>query len=111
MPDALWPAVAWTLATLLDDPAAADIAAEATEEVATDWDRAARVGLADRHLHAAALTCVSAAAERAPAELMESMDVLVRSVERGRCAADDFADRVVASGIAAAVAHLAEGEQ
>ncbi|MEH3143353.1 MAG: ergothioneine biosynthesis glutamate--cysteine ligase EgtA [Mycobacterium kyogaense] len=111
VPDALWPAVAWTLATLLDDPAAADIAADATEEVAMEWDRAARVGLADRHLHAAALTCVIAAAERAPAELTESMEVLVRSVERGRCAADDFADRVVASGIAAAVTHLAEGEQ
>ena len=46
VPDALWPAVAFTLATLLDDPAAADIAAEATEQVATAWDPAARVGLA-----------------------------------------------------------------
>ena len=110
VPDALWPAVAWTLTALLDDPAAADIAAEATEEVATAWDRAARIGLADRHLHAAALTCVTAAAERAPSELTESMDLLVRSVERGRCAADDFADRVVSSGIATAITEMAEGD-
>ncbi|TRW88749.1 ergothioneine biosynthesis glutamate--cysteine ligase EgtA [Mycolicibacterium sp. 018/SC-01/001] len=110
LPDTLWPAVAWTLSTLLDDPAAADVAAEATEEVATAWDRAARVGLADRHLQAAALTCVTAAAERAPSELTESMDRLVRSVESGRCAADEFADRVVATGIAGAITHLAEGE-
>ncbi len=48
VPDAVWPAVVFTLATLLDDPVAADIAAEATESVATAWDRAAQVGLADR---------------------------------------------------------------
>ena len=47
VPDAIWPAVVFTLATLLDDPAAADIAAEATESVATAWDRAAQVGLGD----------------------------------------------------------------
>ncbi|MBX7448449.1 ergothioneine biosynthesis glutamate--cysteine ligase EgtA [Mycolicibacterium sp. 3033] len=110
VPDGLWPAVAWTLATLLDDPAAAGIAEEATEEVATAWDRAARVGLADRRLQAAALTCVTAAAERAPSELAEAMDTLVRSVEAGRCAADDFADRVVTDGIAGAISDLAEGE-
>ena len=51
VPDALWPAVVFTLATLLDDPAAADIAAEATEPVATAWDRAAQIGLGDRRLH------------------------------------------------------------
>lgn len=110
VPDGLWPAVAWTLATLLDDPAAADIAAEATEDVATAWDRAARIGLADRHLQAAALTCVTAAAERAPSELAESMDQLVSSIEQGRCAADDFAEYVVADGIAAAINDLAERE-
>ena len=38
------------------------------------------------------------------------MDLLVRSVERGRCAADDFADRVVSSGIATAITEMAEGE-
>ena len=43
-----WPALVFTLTTLLDDPAAADIAAEATEPVATAWDRAAQIGLGDR---------------------------------------------------------------
>jgi glutamate--cysteine ligase len=93
VPDAVWPAVVFTLVTLLDDAAAADIAAEATEPVATAWDLANR--------------CVRAAAERAPAELRESMQRLARSVEHGRCPADDFADRVVARGIRAAVAELA----
>lgn len=110
VPDAVWPAVVFTMTTLLDDPVAAGIAAEATEPVATAWDRAARVGLADHRLHTAATSCVQAAAERAPAELAESMDRLLRSVEQGRCPADDFADRAVTYGIGPAVSQLAKGE-
>jgi len=110
VPDDVWPAVAFTLVTLLDDPAAADIAAEATESVATAWDRAAQTGLGDRRLADAALRCVQTAAERAPAELEESMQRLVRSVEQGRSPADDFSDRVVKHGIAPAVMELAQGD-
>jgi glutamate--cysteine ligase len=110
VPDAVWPAVAFTLVTLLDDPVAAEIAAEATESVATAWDRAAQIGLGDRRLQASALRCVQTAAEQAPVELEESMQQLVRSVEQGRCAADDFSDRVVKYGIAPAVTQLAQGE-
>jgi glutamate--cysteine ligase len=110
VPDTVWPAAAFTLVTLLDDPAAADIAAEATESVATAWDRAAQIGLGDRRLADAAVRCVRAAAERAPAELEESMQQLVRSVELRRCPADDFSDRVVKHGIAQAVTELALGE-
>lgn len=109
VPDAVWPAVVFTLVTLLDDPAAADVAAEATEPVATAWDRAAHLGLGDRRLRQAAVRCVQAAAERAPVELVESMQRLMRSVEQGRAPADDFADQVVAHGIAPAVMQLAQG--
>jgi glutamate--cysteine ligase len=111
VPDEDWPALVFTLTTLLDDPAAADIAAEVTEPVATAWDRAAQIGLGDRRLKEAAIRCVHAAAERAPAELEESMQRLMRSVEEGRSPADDFSDRVVRNGIAAAVTELAQGEQ
>jgi glutamate--cysteine ligase len=110
LPDAVWPAVVFTLVTLLDDPAAADIAAEATEAVATAWDRAAQIGLGDRRLHEAATRCVQTAAERAPSELEESMQQLVRSVEKGRCPADHFSDRAVRYGIDTAVTQLAQGE-
>ncbi|MEV0673014.1 ergothioneine biosynthesis glutamate--cysteine ligase EgtA [Mycobacterium sp. NPDC050441] len=110
VPDALWPAVVFMLTTLLDDPEAAAIATEATAPVATAWDRAARIGLADRRLQEAAVACVSAAAERAPAELTESMEQLTRSVQEGRCPADDFADQVVAHGIASAMSQLVKGE-
>jgi glutamate--cysteine ligase len=110
VPDAVWPAVVFTLVALLDDPVAADIAAEATEPVATAWDRAAQVGLGDRRLHDVAIRCVQVAADRAPAELEESMQRLVRSVEQGRCPADDFSDRAVRDGIGSAVSQLARGE-
>ena len=110
LPDAVWPAVVFTLVTLLDDPVAADIAAEATEAVATAWDRAAQIGLGDRRLHESASRCVQTAAERAPAELEESMRRLVRSVEKGSCPADDFSDRAVKYGIATAITQLAQGE-
>jgi len=110
LPDAVWPAVVFTLVTLLDDPVAADIAAEATETVATAWDRAAQIGLGDRRLHEAAIRCVQTAAERAPVELEESMQQLVRSVEKGRCPADDFSDRAVKYGIDTAITQLAQGE-
>jgi glutamate--cysteine ligase len=109
VPDALWPAVVFTLVTLLDDRQAADIAAEAVEPVATAWDTAARVGLADRRIYAAACRCVGAAAERAPTQLHDAMGRLVEQVERGRCPADDFADSVIAAGIVPTVADMARG--
>lgn len=107
IPDALWPAVVFTLVTLLDDPAAADIAAEAVEPVATAWDLAARVGLRDKRLYTAANRCVAAVAGRVPAELSESMLQLVQNVEDGRSPADDFAELAIRCGIAPAVEQLA----
>jgi glutamate--cysteine ligase len=111
VPDALWPAVVFTLVALLDDPVAADIATEAVEPVATAWDTAARVGLRDRRLYEAANKCVAIAAERAPAELTDAMQLLVSGVERGRCPGDDFADQVVEHGIAATVSEAARWPQ
>ena len=111
VPDRLWPAVVFMLVTLLDDPAAADIADEATERVATSWDTAARIGLEDRRLHAAAMRCVDAVAERSPASMQDGMQRLVRIVEEGGCPGDDFSDLVISDGLAAAVAQLADGRE
>ncbi|HZQ31561.1 MAG TPA: ergothioneine biosynthesis glutamate--cysteine ligase EgtA [Mycobacterium sp.] len=110
VPDALWPAVVFTLVTLLDDPTAAAIAAEATEPVATAWDVAARVGLADRRLHSSATRCVQEAASRAPAALGGSMQRLVRLVEAASCPGEEFAEQVVRCGVAPAITQLAKGE-
>jgi glutamate--cysteine ligase len=111
VPDAVWPVLVFTLATLLDDPAAADLAAEAVEPVATAWDIAARLGLRDRRLYAAANRCLAIAAERAPAELTGAMQRLMLNVETGRCPADDFSDRVIERGIAATVSRAARAAQ
>jgi glutamate--cysteine ligase len=110
VPDALWPALVFTLVTLLDDPAAADIAARVTEPVATAWDIAARVGLADRRLHASATRCVEAAAARVPPTLQDSMQQLVRMVEEASCPGEAFAERAIRCGVARAVTQLARGE-
>jgi glutamate--cysteine ligase len=108
MPDEFWPAVVFTLVALLDDPAAADAAAEVVEPVATAWDNAARLGLCDRRLYEAANRCVAVAAEKAPAELNDAMERLARYVEKGRCPGDDYADRVIDHGIAAEVSRVAQ---
>ncbi len=109
LPDALWPAVVFMLTTLLDDPEAAAVAAEAVAPVATAWDTAARLGLRDRHLYDAAVVCVGLAAERAPAELTESMEALVALVSQSRSPADDIADAVVRTGVGPVVTQLARG--
>jgi glutamate--cysteine ligase len=108
-PDDVWPAVVFTLATLLDDPAAAEVAADATESVATEWDLAARVGLGDPRLREAAVRCVRTAAELAPAELHDAMHRLLTQVEQGRSSADDFSDLVVGDGVQEAVSRVAGG--
>ncbi|MHA7650046.1 ergothioneine biosynthesis glutamate--cysteine ligase EgtA [Mycobacterium sp. ML4] len=111
VPDAIWPALVFTLTTLLDDPAAAELAAEAVEPVATAWDTAARLGLRDRRLYAAANRCLSVVAERVPDELGAAMQQLMLNVETGRCPADDFSDRVIEHGIAATVAQAARAAE
>ncbi|MBV9514107.1 MAG: ergothioneine biosynthesis glutamate--cysteine ligase EgtA [Mycobacteriaceae bacterium] len=110
VPDALWPALVFTLVALLDDPALADVAAAATEPVATAWDVAARIGLADRRLHACAVRCVQAAAQCVPPTLWDSMQRLVRLVERASCPGDEFAERAIRRGVPTAVTEMAGGE-
>ncbi|HEY7051761.1 MAG TPA: ergothioneine biosynthesis glutamate--cysteine ligase EgtA [Mycobacterium sp.] len=110
VPDALWPAVVFTLVTLLDDPVAAAVAADATEPVATAWDVAARVGLADRRLQTSAARCVQEAAARAPAALQSSMQRLIRIVEVASCPGNEFAEQAIGCGVTPAVARLAKGE-
>ncbi len=110
VPDTNWPAVAFTLVTLMDQPDAARIAAAATAAVADEWDLAARVGLADPRLRAAAVRCVAAAAEHAPPELAAAMGRLLTEVDAGRCPGDEFTESVVEHGIPVALSQLAKGQ-
>jgi ergothioneine biosynthesis glutamate--cysteine ligase EgtA len=101
-----WIVPAIVAATLIDDPRAAAAAYEATEALcggrpqplASVSERAARVGLADKALHEAALACFAASAEalarmEAPQRLRSRL-AQFRShyTDRGRCPADDRLD-------------------
>ena len=102
-PEPWWPALAAVTATLLDEPAAAERAAEATAPVAGRWDRAARMGLADPALHAAARRCLAAALDHVPAGLRAEVAALAALVDRGASPGDAVLRTARREGPAAAL--------
>lgn len=102
-----WPAIAAVAATLMDDPDAADLATEATEQTALLWPEAARDGLADARLAGSARRCLAIAAGRVPAELRPAVDDLAELVESGRCPGDLLAERAREAGPLAALREMA----
>jgi glutamate--cysteine ligase len=103
-----WPAIAAVVTTLMDDPIAADAAAEATEETAALWTEAARDGLGNARLASSAARCLAVAARRAPAEFGPAIADLADLVESGRCPGDLLAERITQIGPAAAFEELAD---
>ncbi len=87
-PEPWWPALAAVTATLLDDPAAADRAADACEPVAGQWDRAARLGLGDGALRTAARGCLAAALDAVPRSLLPEVAALAELVDHGHSPGD-----------------------
>jgi glutamate--cysteine ligase len=102
-----WPAIAAVTTTLMDDPVAADLAAEATEPAALLWRQAARAGLGDPVLADCARRCVEIAAGRVPAELATAVTDLAELIDAGRCPGDLLAERVAEVGPRAAFEELA----
>ncbi len=84
LPDRWWPAVASLVATLVDDPVAADLAAELCAPVAGAWRTAARDGLDDPALSRAARGCAELAARRAPAGLTVEAGAFAELIASGR---------------------------
>jgi glutamate--cysteine ligase len=84
LPDRWWPALAALTVTLIDDPVAADAAAELCEPVAHAWETAARSGTADLDLHAAVAGCAEIAARRGPLELHTELEDFAELVASGR---------------------------
>jgi glutamate--cysteine ligase len=81
------------VAALIEDPLAAEVAAEATEPAADRWREAARQGLTDPVLARAARRCFEAARDALPRLGASALVPLVddyaeRFVARGRCPAD-----------------------
>lgn len=96
LPAEYWPVPVALVTALLDDPVAAQLAAEAVEPVADRWRTAAVRGPADPELARAARSCFAAARPAlirlGAAELLPIFDdYYTRYVERGRCPADDAA--------------------
>jgi glutamate--cysteine ligase len=101
-----WPAIAAVVTTLMDDPVAADAAAEATEQTFALWTEAARDGLGNAQLASSAARCLAVAASRAPAEFGPAIADLADLVESGRCPGDLLAERITQIGPAAALEEL-----
>ena len=102
-----WPAIAAVVTTLMDDPAAADLATEATERTARMWTTAARDGLGDELLADSARRCLRIAADRVPVALRSAVADLAELVESGRCPGDLLAERIGEIGPCAAFEELA----
>lgn len=98
VPDRWWPGLAAITTLLLDDPVAADAAAEASEPVATAWTEAARDGLSDPRLARAARACLRAAVDAAPASLRADVEAYAELVESGRSPGDDVSDALCRTG-------------
>jgi glutamate--cysteine ligase len=93
LPEPYWPVPIAVVAALIEDPLAAEVAAEATEPAAGRWRQAARLGLADPVLAGAARRCFEAARDALPRLGASALVPLVddyteRFVARGRCPAD-----------------------
>lgn len=106
-PPRWWPAVTAVLTALLDDPVAADLATEASEPTAALWREAARDGLRDPRLAAAARRCLQIAADRVPAALHTAVADLADLVASGRCPGDLLAERIGEVGPHRALEELA----
>jgi ergothioneine biosynthesis glutamate--cysteine ligase EgtA len=98
VPDRWWGALAAVAVTLLDDPVAADVAAEATEPLDGAWTAAARSGLADPAVGRAAQRCMQVAVARCPEALRAEVEAYAEMVERGRTPGDGLAERAAVAG-------------
>jgi ergothioneine biosynthesis glutamate--cysteine ligase EgtA len=98
VPAAWWPALAAIVATVIDDPVAADRAAEAAEPVAMSWRDAATAGIRLPALRRAVTGIVEAAASVAPASVRDQVERWADLADQGRGPADLVTARAAASG-------------
>jgi glutamate--cysteine ligase len=84
LPARWWPALVALIVTLVDDPVAADLAAELCEPVRGREHEAARRGLDDAAVGAAARGCLDLAVARCPAPLLPEVEELAALFAAGR---------------------------
>ncbi len=90
LPDRWWPAVVALTVTLIDDPVAADRAAELCQPVRDARAVAARDGLADPAIRAAALGCVEVAVNRCPPSLKAHVEAYAELLYSGHTPGDEL---------------------
>jgi glutamate--cysteine ligase len=108
VPHRWWPGLAGIAVTLLDDPVAADRAAEACEPINDAWTAAAQVGLNDPTIARVARECVQAAVDRAPVDLVNQMSAYAELVMSGRTPGDEVRAMIERDGPLAALVTLAD---
>jgi glutamate--cysteine ligase len=84
LPDRWWPALAALTTTLVDDPAAADLAAEHCAPLSGRIHLAARVGTDDPRVALAVRGCAEVAARHCPAALRPEVEGLAELLLAGR---------------------------
>lgn len=109
VPARWWPALAAITTVLLDDPRAADLAAEATAPLANAWTLAARVGMADVRLQRAAMTCLAAAAAAVPPAFKPDVEDFAELVAAGRDPGSELQERAARGGTLAVLEEEARG--
>jgi glutamate--cysteine ligase len=110
-PEPWWPALAAVTTTLLDDPVAADLAAEASAPVTGAWTQAARFGLSDDALYRSAQACLAAAVDRVPDALRPEVGALAELVDRGGSPGDAVQRTARRAGACAALLDSTEPEE
>jgi glutamate--cysteine ligase len=106
VPDRWMPGLAALVTAMLDSPAADDVAA-VCRPIAHRWQTAARDGLGDPDLHAAAVAAVTAALPHVPAALRADADAYAELIDGGRSPGDLLAADIERRGPAAAFAAAA----
>jgi glutamate--cysteine ligase len=109
VPDRWWPALAAIAVTLVDDPAAAAAARRVCARASIPWELAARDGLRDAAVHAAARRCLGVAVEHCPEVLRPDVEAYAELVDRGRTPGHDLRDRIRSVGAVDALAEAAAG--
>jgi glutamate--cysteine ligase len=98
LPDRWAGAVASLVATLVDDPVAADHALEVCAPVEGAWELAARDGLEHREVRRAVQACLELALEHGPVELRPEVQRLTDLVASGSSPGQEIRERVEAVG-------------
>ena len=98
LPDRWWPALAALIVLLIDNPAAADLAAEASLPVANLAEVAARTGLSDPRIRTAVEECLAIAVEFAPDALKSDLHGFAELVTAGLTPGAVLRERALSRG-------------